>query len=417
MDSPLEKQKGEHDLLFIVLTFIAYTSVSAGRYNFSASIVSLVDAFGTTKAQIGLVASLFAIPYGIGQFVNAFISSRYNERLVVFAALAVSAAANFLMAFCQPVAGMLGCDPIAVMRCLWIFNGAVQSFVWCSIIKTIAAHVSDRAIPNAILISSITYPFGNFLAYVAAATAARFDHWQIAFLAPAAMLALSALLWIVFYRPSYRMVGGVKRAAANGRRHGAGWLAVVFVTLSCVAGFAAYFIKDGIGNWLPTIIHERFDLSKAAAITITLSLPLVSVFASAVNKWMYRVLPNHALMNMAAFIATVAACATTVIALATGSIFLAIAGCITMFFTMGMVSNIVTSMIPLNFRSKMDSGFLAGFIDTFCYVGTATSAFSLGKLADLRGWNAAFYAMLAVAAAAVLLSLFTSHFERRLVRE
>jgi sugar phosphate permease len=74
---------------------------------------------------------------------------------------------------------------------------------------------------------------------------------------------------------------------------------------------------------------------------------------------------------------------------------------------MSAINNVITSIIPLYMREKMDSGLLAGVLDTFCYVGSTLSTALLGFIADNSGWSGVFNCLLvfgAIACAACWLS-------------
>ena len=61
---------------------------------------------------------------------------------------------------------------------------------------------------------------------------------------------------------------------------------------------------------------------------------------------------------------------------------------------MSGVNNVITSIVPLYSRDKIDSGLMAGLLNTFCYIGSTLSTSLLGKIADTRGWNDVFICIL-----------------------
>ena len=63
---------------------------------------------------------------------------------------------------------------------------------------------------------------------------------------------------------------------------------------------------------------------------------------------------------------------------------------------MAGVNNIITSMVPLEMKDKINSGKLAGILNGFCYLGSTLSAYGLGKIADLFGWTSVFATLLIV---------------------
>ncbi len=393
--------------MFVAICTFAYIAVTAGRYDYHASIVAIAPALGVSKLELGSVISLFAVPYGLGQFLNAFISGRYNQRLVVFAALVLSAAANVALPFCTTV---------AAMRVLWFANGIVQSFVWCSMIKTLAGNVSDKAMPNAILLSSATYPIGNFVAYGLAAIGASIGCWKFAFFSSAGLLLAAAATWIAVYKRRYYEHPAQNVAKPGAHARCATGRVAAFVVLTGLVTVAAYFVKDGVNSWLPSLIHETFKMSSSASIMLTLCLPCAGVFASAANKYFYQAVPNHSVVNASALALCVVAAIAILPALSCGNAAMAVACCVAMFFGMAMIANVTTSMVPLNFRSRLDSGFVAGMMETFGYVGNAIGAAVLGGIADEHGWSAVFQVVLSVAAVATVLAVCAIAAERRIRR-
>ena len=69
---------------------------------------------------------------------------------------------------------------------------------------------------------------------------------------------------------------------------------------------------------------------------------------------------------------------------------------------MSAVNNVITSIVPLYMRRKMDSGLLAGVLDTFCYIGSTLSTGLLGYIADSKGWTGVFLCLFIFSAAACL---------------
>jgi sugar phosphate permease len=60
---------------------------------------------------------------------------------------------------------------------------------------------------------------------------------------------------------------------------------------------------------------------------------------------------------------------------------------------MAGVNNIVTSMIPLALKDRMNSGRIAGIINGFCYLGSTASTYGLGLIADNYTWLSVFYVL------------------------
>lgn len=60
-------------------------------------------------------------------------------------------------------------------------------------------------------------------------------------------------------------------------------------------------------------------------------------------------------------------------------------------------------MFALDYRKSLNAGFAAGLLNTFCYIGSTTTTYTLGAVSQSRGWNAVFIIMLAVCIAAAVI--------------
>ena len=61
-----------------------------------------------------------------------------------------------------------------------------------------------------------------------------------------------------------------------------------------------------------------------------------------------------------------------------------------------------TSMAPLYWKDKINSGLLAGVLNGFCYLGSTLSSYGLGVIADFSGWNAVFWLLFILCIIAVV---------------
>ena len=78
----VKKQK-----LLILLCCLVYSFAYAGRYSYSANIGSIIDFYGITRAEAGVVSTFFFFSYGVGQLLNAFLCKFYPKRYVISGAV------------------------------------------------------------------------------------------------------------------------------------------------------------------------------------------------------------------------------------------------------------------------------------------------------------------------------------------
>jgi OPA family glycerol-3-phosphate transporter-like MFS transporter len=72
---------------------------------------------------------------------------------------------------------------------------------------------------------------------------------------------------------------------------------------------------------------------------------------------------------------------------------------------MASVNNVITSMAPLYWKERVNSGMLAGILNGLCYVGSTLSAYGLGAIADRWGWNVGFWLLFGLCFASAILGV------------
>lgn len=381
------------DNRMIFICWLAYTAAYVGRLNFSASIVTVVTDLGVTKAEAGLVSSFFFFAYGAGQLVNGILSKYYNPKIMIFLSLSVSAVMNLLMPLC---------GDISVMKFIWMANGIAQSILWSTLIKTLSDFVSEKKLPKAILAMSTTVAIGTFFAYGISALCVKFANWRSVFYFASCVLILSAVVWISLYGNEKAAIKTEEKSDGKVKTKGVIILALV---LAAISGMANGFIKDGITTWVPTVLYEEFDVSQSLSIMLTLLLPLVSTLGAAIAKKVHEKIASHSAMNMIFFAGSAMLCTGILLSLKAGSIFAIMACFIGLSCAMAMINNVITSMFALDNRAVLNAGFAAGLLNTFCYIGSTVTSYTLGAVSQSKGWNAVFIIMLAVCASAALIGL------------
>ena len=393
----------------IALCFLVYTAGYIGRLNYNASLIEIISFYGATKAEGGLVSSFFFFAYGLGQFVNGILSKRYNPRIMLFISLTTSSAINLIMPFLPG---------LVAMKWFWLFNGFSQSILWCTIIKTLSKYVPDDLLPKAILVISTTIAIGTFFAYGLSAACIAAGNWRMVFYIAGAIMFAIALIW--FFGFGYLKKGADSNLIpedtlpdntlnAGKKKFGFwGMLAVILLGLMFVA-VANGFVKDGTVTWTPLILYEEFNLDKAYSVILTFFIPLLSIFgaflASRLRKKtdnFYLLIGIFYLVSFVCFLFFLRVSLPNQLFFMTLLLFIVIACC------MAAINNILTSMIPLYYRERINSGIAAGVINTFCYVGSTLSSISLGLIADTSGWRPVFIILTVISAAAVAFSLISA---------
>ena len=411
------------DLRVVLLLVLGYSCAYLGRLDMGASILPMTRSLGWSNEALGSVVSCFFVAYACGQLASGILAHFVDPFWSFGLALAGSALCNLAVPFAP--------SP-AAMRAIWFANGAVQSLLWCSLVKAMAQRVSERAMPRSIVCVCATLPIGSVAAFVAAAAGAPSGLWQGTFLLAAAGLGVSAALWFRLFRfpappdgapaahaaaksyPRATRYAARTDAAADGPGR---WLVAALVGAMALSGAACGFLRDGLSTWAPKILEGAFGLPASISILLTLVLPFVGLAGAFLNRRFQERQPIVAVLTTLCFVAGTAFAGLALLGIGLPSLAIAVVAFAGVYLAMVMVTNALTSIFCLAYRRLFDAAVVAGIVDTLCYVGSSLAAWSLGRAVDSGlGWTPVF-AMLAVSGAAGLLfSLVSLRIERRVAR-
>jgi len=170
----------------------AYASYYLCRVNFAVAQPMMLKEFTDwTAAQIGLIPSVYAACYALGQIVNGTLGQRYGARHLMTIALVVASLTNLLFA---------RTSSFAVMLVLWGLNGYAQSAGWSLLVQTIANWNTSERRGMVIGLISTCYQVGNVVSWLLAGVLCDSLGWRAAFWVPSLILLPMAVVFFVFLR-------------------------------------------------------------------------------------------------------------------------------------------------------------------------------------------------------------------------
>ncbi len=371
----------------IFLCWAAYTVAYVGRLNYNASMVEILSQMGTTKEAAGTVSSFFFFAYGAGQLINGLLSKKYNTKYSVTVALAASCIINLAMTFCQ------GIDS---MKYLWFLNGAFQSILWSSLIKTLSDNLADSRLSKAVMVMSTTVASGTFSAY---GLAALFSYlgldWTTIFFVASVLVGAVAVLWFIGMS-TVKKEKTEKEVAERKVKSSLSFTPIFIISIAVIliSAISNGFIKDGITTWVPSILKEEFGVPSSLSIIVTLLLPVLSIFGTSLVNVLHKKQKDENALNGIFYFVTIIFTVLIILTLNLKSVPLTLMLFGGIACLMSAVNNVITSVVPLYSRDKIDSGFSAGLLNTFCYIGSTLATSMLGKIADTKGWNDVFVCIL-----------------------
>ncbi len=390
----------------IFLCWAAYTSAYVARLNYNASMIEILAQLGTSKEAAGTVSSFFFFAYGAGQLVNGLLSKRYNTKISVTIALAASCLINL---------GMTFCSGIDAMKYLWFLNGIFQSILWSSLIKTLSDNLADSKLSKAVLVMSTTVASGTFTAYgLAALFSALNMKWTSIFYVASVVVGIVAVLWFFGMTSIKKTDTEAAEIKTTEKKKLSLTPAFVFsIIVILISAVANGFVKDGVTTWVPSILKEEFGVPSSLSIIITLLLPVLSIFGASLVKTLHKKIKDENALNGIFYSASTVLAVIIILTIGLKSVPLTLALFGATACLMAAINNVITSVVPLYSRDKIDSGLSAGLLNTFCYVGSTLATTLLGKIADTKGWNDVFICLLCFMGVAFAACLISVIFKRR----
>lgn len=383
--------------LIIFLCWLVYMVSYLGKVNYSANITHIIDSYNVSKSEAGLVPTFFFFAYGIGQVVNGVLSRKYNAKWTVFTSLAISSVINLMIAVT---------DNFALLKWLWLINGFVLSMLWPVLISLLAYALPQKDLERSSITMGTTVAIGTVMIYGLSSVYSVIDNYKLAFYTPGIIGILVSIVWLKLFKEAlYKSkkekdeeIEIVKKEKKDITAEKEGWnkkIFIVSVCALCFCGVGVNLIKDGLTTWVPTILKEEYSMSDSISILLTVFLPVVAVFGNLCALKVHKLIPDYITHCFIVFSLIAIIIGVIIGCLEVKWAILMLVCLIVVNFLASSLNSLITSIYPIFMRGKVDSGFYAGMLNGFCYLGSTISAYGLGYIAEHFGWTAVFYFLIA----------------------
>ena len=366
----------------LIACFVAYTAAYISRTNLSPALDAIQRQFGLTAAQVGLLPTLFAIPYAAGQVVNGTLADHFRPRSFIFFGLLGSAAINIAFSLARNYAALLA---------LWCLNGCAQSMIWTPIVRIMAQDFQDEVRPRAMFFISMTLIVGYLCAWALSGLMTSLFTWRAAFRMSGSVTAVLGIGSFLAMRDRADAAGERARAHAIVAPAPVGTLVFgtdLFLILICCV-FNGY-VRDSIMNWAPKMLMDAQGIDLSSVLGVILIIPVVNFLGIQFGKIMYGHLGGDVRRTCAATMALCAAFSLVLSLFYQSNTLLCTAmlgACSAMSYAL---NPLLTSFFPMEYSRLGRVAMAAGLIDAMIYVGSAFSGACAGLLRDLLGWSAVF---------------------------
>ena len=241
-----------------------------------------------------------------------------------------------------------------------------------------------------------TVAVGTFAVYGLSALFAAISVYKAIFYLAAVLLPTIAIIWFLSFKSISQTQNAENREStptvdseATKKKADFGFVSLIIVM--AIFAIVTNVEKDGITVWIPTILKELYATPDYLSILLTLFLPLIAVFGTALAVYFNKYIKNFVSLCGLFFLVTTLALVVNGLFLKSSAAVMLICLSVISLFTSG-TNNIITSMLPLYYNGC-------------CYVGSTLSSYGLGLIADNYGWEVVFYVLIACAAICCVIAL------------
>ncbi|MGN0462598.1 MAG: MFS transporter, partial [Ruminococcus sp.] len=341
----------------------------------------------------------FFICYGIGQIVSGIAGDRVNPFAMILVGALGSSACCFSMAFA---------NSLVFMAVVWGANGVFQSMLWAPLLRIFSQTINDNLREKAVLHIALSLPVGTVCAYLLSTLIIKYSTWNSIFICGGSVILtafLFGLLSVIYSKKSMTKVSVEIEKEGKSKKTGFGPIIISSGLLVIIMpSFLHGMMRDGITNWVPTMITEEYGVLPSFSVFLTVILPIFNAFGAYIITPLYKKLGCNEMK--AAGICSILALIPMILLLFIGKIPVVISIILLALTTMSMYSlnYLIISRVPIRFAKSGHTSSVTGLLNSCAYIGCAVSSYGFGAVSQKAGWNAVIVIWII---SAILTSLFS----------
>lgn len=389
--------------------YIGYIFFLFSRKSVTFAVPVMMVEMGFAKSDMGILASILAIMYGVSKFLSGMIADRSNPRYFMSIGLIFTGLATFFFSISSS---------LLLFAIFTAINGFFQGWGWPPCARQLTHWFSQKERGTWWGLWNTSTSLGIALIGILVINLAKDFGWRTAVFVPSLLCIGGGLLIMTILRDTPQSVGlppiEVFKKEESASRAKERELSVKEILLKYVltnrylwilacAYFFIYMIRQAITDWGILYLIEEKGYSMAIAGTCVVSVEVGGLFGSIAAGWIsdYFFKGRRGPVTILFSLGILVPLTYFWLALPVPKFV-----DISLFFMAGFLiygPQMVIGMHAAELAHKKAAATASGFTGTFAYAGAAVAGYPLTVLIERFGWNAFFVALICASAVAALL--------------
>lgn len=243
----------------LISMLLSYAVFFLMRQNFSFLVSYIEVAKGLSKASIGTVMSASFLLFGIGKFVNGFITHLLSPKQFLFIGLVGTSLLNLIFPHC---------DSLLSLSIVWGLNALFQSIAWPQYVRLMKDWYSSTEIGTRWSILSVANQLGTILLLFWLDSIVSFADWEAGFRIPGIIGLVSSLIVLILplnlRQEESHSTTNAPQAGSEKSNYKSILKEILTNKLLWFISFAnlfLYVVKTGFCSWAPIYLEQAKALS------------------------------------------------------------------------------------------------------------------------------------------------------------
>ena len=341
-----------------------------GRVNISVVLPLLAIELNVSRAEIGILGTVFFWVYAIGNLVCGELGNHVSPSRVVGIGLLASALVNLAFGFQSSLIAML---------ILWGINGLAQSGGWSPMVRILSERLHPSQFKRVSTIMPFSYVIGTVVTWALIGTVATGDNWRIAFWLPGIVLLLVTALW-------WKARIDAPKSQSKGLRLSTTLIDARAVSFALLAAALSGFVRNGSIIWLPSYILDTQLIADNLVGLVAAFTQLVALVGILLAR--HLVVRSNQVFATAVLLLAAAGLAFALLALSSGPLAILLIAFALMLLNGAF--GLVTSSFPMLLAPPGRASSITGTLNMMATFAGGLAGFTIGALVEISGWDAVF---------------------------